>query len=201
MVVIKHLKLGLFVLLLAGCSALDQRESGSASWQTHSERLRLLQQWTANGKIAVRMANAAESASLIWQQDRQNSSVQLSGPLGMGATTIHSDGQKLEIHQGDLYRMIDISTPDAILLNTGWDLPLQALSYWLKGVPAPNSKVQRLELDPQTELLKSLSQDNWDISYQRYQVFQGFTLPARLQIQRGATHAKIIISRWQTLPT
>ena len=200
MVIGKHLKLGLIVLLLAGCSGLDQRDAASTSWETHSERLKLLQQWTVNGKIAVRMANAAQSASLIWQQDRQDTSVQLSGPLGLGATTIHSDGQTLEIHQGEEHRTIDISTPDAIVLNTGWDLPLQALSYWLKGIPAPNSKVQRLELDPQTERLKSLSQDNWDINYQRYQQFQGFTLPARLQIQRGTTRAKIIISRWQTPP-
>lgn len=200
MVIGKHLKLGLIVLLLAGCSGLDQRDPAYTSWETHSERLKLLQQWTANGKIAVRMANAAQSASLIWRQDRQDTSVQLSGPLGLGATTIHSDGQTLEIHQGEEHRTIDISTPDAIVLNTGWDLPLQALSYWLKGIPAPNSKVQRLELDPQTERLKSLSQDNWDINYQRYQQFQGFTLPARLQIQRGTTRAKIIISRWQTPP-
>jgi outer membrane lipoprotein LolB len=118
----------------------------------------------------------------------------------MGATTIHSDGQTLEIHQGDEHRTIDISNPDAIVLNTGWDLPLQALSYWLKGIPAPDSKVQRLEPDPQTELLKSLWQDDWEVNYQRYKQFQGFTLPARLQVQRDKTRAKIIISDWQTSP-
>ena len=200
MIASKHLKLWLIMLLLAGCSGLDQREPASTSWQTHSEHLTLLQQWTANGKMAVRTANASESASLIWQQDNQNTYVQLSGPLGIGATTIHSDGQKLEIHQGDEHRTIDISNPDAIVLNTGWDLPLQALSYWLKGVPAPASKVQRLELDPQTELLISLWQDDWEVNYQRYEQFQGFTLPTRLQIQRGETRAKIIISDWQTSP-
>jgi outer membrane lipoprotein LolB len=200
MIASKHLKLWLIMLLLAGCSGLDQREPASTSWQTHSEHLKLLQQWTANGKMAVRTANASESASLIWQQDNQNTYVQLSGPLGIGATTIHSDGQKLEIHQGAEHRTIDISNPDAIVLNTGWDLPLQALSYWLKGIPAPASKVQRLELDPQTELLQSLWQNDWEVNYQRYEQFQGFTLPVRLQIQRGETRAKIIISDWQTSP-
>ncbi len=188
------------MLVLAGCSALDQREPPAVSWQTHSENIKLLQTWTANGKMALRMANTSESASLIWQQDNQDTTLQLSGPLGMGATTILSDGERLEIHQGDEYRSIDISDPDAIVLNTGWDLPLQALAYWLKGIPAPNSKVQQLQVDPQTDVLQSLWQDNWEVKYQRYQQFQGFTLPTRLQIQRGTTRAKIAISTWQTSP-
>ena len=200
MIASKHLKLWLIMLLLTGCSGWDQREPASISWQTHSEHLKLLQQWTANGKMAVRTENTSESVSFIWQQDNQNTYVQLSGPLGMGATTIHSDGQTLEIHQGDEHRTIDISNPDAIVLNTGWDLPLQALSYWLKGIPAPASKVQRLEPDPQTELLNSLWQDDWEVNYQRYKQFQGFTLPTRLQVQRDETRAKIIISDWQTSP-
>ncbi|MGY8859097.1 MAG: lipoprotein insertase outer membrane protein LolB [Pseudomonadales bacterium] len=200
MIASKQLKLWLIMLLLTGCSGWDQREPASISWQTHSEHLKLLQQWTANGKMAVRTENTSESVSFIWQQDNHNTYVQLSGPLGVGATTIHSDGQTLEIHQGDEHRTIDISNPDAIVLNTGWDLPLQALSYWLKGIPAPASKVQRLEPDPQTELLKSLWQDDWEVNYQRYKQFQGFTLPARLQVQRGETRAKIIISDWQTSP-
>jgi outer membrane lipoprotein LolB len=198
MIANKHLKLWLIMLLLAGCSGLDQREPTSTSWQTHSEHLKLLQQWTAKGKIAIRAPHASESASLVWQQDNQDTYLQLSGPLGIGATVIHSNGKELEIHQGDEHRAIDISTPDAIALNTGWDLPLQALTYWLKGIPAPASKVQRLEVDPQTELLQSLWQDDWEVNYQQYEQFQGFTLPTRLKIQRGETRAKIIISNWQT---
>ena len=194
----KRLALSLVLLLLAGCSGLDTREPVPDTWQEHSGHLKLLQQWTARGKMAVRTANASESASLIWQQDDHNTHVQLSGPLGIGATTIHSDGLELEIHQGDERRTIDISNPDAIVTNTGWDMPLQALSYWLKGIPAPDAKVQRLELDPKTQLLQSLWQNDWEIRYDRYEQFQGFTLPTRLKIQRGKTRAKVILLNWQT---
>jgi outer membrane lipoprotein LolB len=196
----RHLKLWLIMLLLAGCSGLNQRDPTSSSWQTHSAQLELLQQWTAIGKVALRTAKASESASLAWQQDNQNTHLHLSGPLGIGATTIYSNGRELEIHRNDDHTTVDISNPDAIVLNTGFDLPLDALSYWLKGIPAPAIKVQRLELDPQTELLQSLWQNDWEVSYQRYEQFQGFTLPTRLQIQRGETRAKIMISNWQTLP-
>jgi len=188
------------MLLLAGCAALEPQLPTSAGWQAHSQQLALLQQWTANGKLAVRSADAAESASLEWRQHDQDTHLQLSGPLGVGATTIYSDGQQLDIHQGNEHRTLDISTPDAVVLNTGWDLPLLALTYWLKGMPSPHAKVQKLELDPQTELLQILQQDDWEVHYEQYGQFEQFTLPTRLRIQRGATRARIIISHWQTSP-
>ena len=197
----RHLTLYLLLLLVAGCAGLDQREPTSAGWQAHSQQLAMLQQWTASGKLAVRTADAAESVGLIWQQHDQDTHLQLSGPLGVGATTIYSDGQRLDIRQGDEHRTLDISTPDAIVLNTGWDLPLRALTHWLKGVPSPDSKVQGLELDPQTELLQSLLQDDWEVRYEEYEQFQEFMLPTRLQIQRGATRAKVVISHWHTSPS
>jgi outer membrane lipoprotein LolB len=198
MVTGRHLALWILLLLLVGCAGLDQREPTSAGWKEHSQRLILLQEWTASGKLALRTSDASESASLVWEQHDQNTDLQLSGPLGAGATRIHSDGRQLDIRQGDEHRTLDISTPDAIALNTGWDLPLLALTHWLKGLPSPDIKVQRLELDPQTELLRTLEQDDWEIRYEKYGQFKEFTLPTRLQIQRGATRVKVIISHWQT---
>ncbi len=196
----KHLPLYLLLVLLVGCAGLGQREPMSAGWLAHSQQLATLQQWTASGKLAVRTPAASESASLVWQQQDGDTHLQLSGPLGVGATTIYSDGRQLDIHQGDEHRTLDISTPDAIVLNTGWDLPLLALTHWLKGLPAPNTTVQKLELDPHTQLLQTLQQDDWEVRFEKYEQFQEFTLPTRLQIERGATRVKVVISHWQTSP-
>ena len=68
-------------------------------------------------------------------------------------------------------------------------------------MPSPNAKVQQLKLDPETDLLQSLQQDDWEIHYEKYEQFQEFTLPTRLQIQRGATRAKVVISHWHTSPS
>jgi outer membrane lipoprotein LolB len=183
--------------LLAGCATVEQIEPTSAGWTTHREQLAALQQWTASGKLALRTANSSDSASMVWQQQQQHSYLQLSGPLGMGATTLEMDGDQLTIRQGDEHTVLDISTPEAILDNTGWDLPLPALSYWLKGLPSPGSRAHSIELDPATELLRELQQDDWQVSFEKYGRFDGYILPIRLQITRGATKAKVIVSRWQ----
>jgi outer membrane lipoprotein LolB len=93
----------------------------------------------------------------------------------------------------------DISTADAIERNTGWDLPLQALPYWLKGLPAPDVRIQALELDPGGSLLSKLQQDGWLVLFERYKQFGDISLPTKLRIQRGTTTARVIIRDWQGL--
>ena len=196
----RSLTLSLLLALLAACATpIQQIEPSSTNWKTHSAQLAGLEWWTASGKLALRTAEAAESACMVWQQKRSDTELQLSGPLGVGASSIHSDGRQLDIRRGNEHRTLDISSPDAIVLNTGWDLPLRALTHWLKGLPSPDSSVQELKLNPQTGLLQTLRQDDWEISYEKYGQFQAFTLPTRLQIKRGTSGAKIIIAQWLTI--
>jgi outer membrane lipoprotein LolB len=196
----RSLTLSLLLALLAACTTpIQQIKPTSTNWKAHSAQLAGLERWTASGKLALRTAETAESASMVWQQEGSNTELQLSGPLGVGATSIHSDGRQLDIRRGNEHRTLDISSPDAIVLNTGWDLPLRALTHWLKGLPSPDSSVQELKLNPQTGLLQTLRQDDWEISYEKYGQFQAFTLPTRLQIKRGTSGAKIIIAQWLTI--
>ena len=57
-----------------------------------------------------------------------------------------------------------------------------------------------IDLDPDTGLLQHHSQDGWEIHYKQYGEFGQFTLPRQLQIRRGMTEAKVVISHWQTVP-
>ena len=192
--------LPLLMVLLAGCAGQGTQEPAQRSWMEHSARLREFSHWSASGKLALRTSDRAESASIQWQQRGTDTHLQLSGPMGLNATTIHSNGRQMELRQGETVRTWDISTPDAIANSTGWDLPLHALPYWLKGLPSPDTGIQALELDPERAVLRKLRQDDWEIEFEFYDQFEGFRLPTRLQIQRGTTRARMIIREWQTLP-
>lgn len=187
----------LAVLLLAGCAGPTVRAPGDISWADHRSELQLLTHWTIEGKLALRTAEQAESASMRWLQEGASTELSLSGPMGINATTIHSDGRLLEIRQGDQSSHWDLSDPALLARETGWDLPLQALPYWLKGLPSPDLTVQSLELNPEKSLLQSLQQDHWLVLYEDYDTFGRYRMPTRLHIRRADTSVRVIIRDWQ----
>lgn len=190
----------LLLLLLAGCTTPTSRAPAQLDWQQHRARLQQLTHWNASGKLALRTAERSEAAALWWQQQGRETRLRLSGPMGLNTATIYSDGQQLEIRQGDKLHIWDVSTPEAAAANTGWDLPLHTLPYWLKGLPSPQSPIQSLEIDPALNLPRTLRQDDWEIHYEHYSQFEDLMLPTRLRIRRGDTSVRLIISNWQVLP-
>ena len=151
MPLLRRLTLWLLPLVFAGCASIEQSTPTAADWTTHSTQVAALQHWTASGKLAVRTQDASESASMVWRQQARNSQVQLSGPLGVGAITVESDGDQLHIYEGGEHRTIDISTPDAIFTNTGWDLPAAGAILLAQGRAFSDTSLQALKLDPQTQ--------------------------------------------------
>lgn len=183
---------------MTACAGPATREGiPPTTWREHTARLEAVDTWTAIGKLALRSENMSETAALEWRQTGREARIQLSGPLGVGATRIYSDGQVLDIRRGDERRMIDISTPRAIERNTGWDLPLQALPYWLRGLPAPGTDVKSMRFYPATGLVQQLRQSGWRVDYQDYRRFHNLSLPTRMSIEKGETRARVVIRDWQ----
>nr|WP_277602404.1 lipoprotein insertase outer membrane protein LolB [Parahaliea mediterranea] len=182
--------------LLTACATTPAPQGADTPWEERARDLRQLAHWQAEGKLALRNDEQAESATLLWRQAGRDTELQLSGPLGMAATRIHSDGQTLEIQRDGDFQVIDISTPRAVRLNTGWDLPLASLPYWMKGVPYPGTEPEAMAVEQ--HLLRSLEQDGWRVSFEAYGQFGRYTLPTRLRVERGGTRAKLVIRQWQT---
>ncbi|MEZ5568244.1 MAG: lipoprotein insertase outer membrane protein LolB [Halioglobus sp.] len=186
-------------LLLAGCSGLDGPGPQSATWKEHAAAVAALSHWDASGKLALRNSQAQESAGMQWQQRGRQTQVRLSGPMGVGATEISSDGARLDIRQGEEHRVLDVSSRQAIILNTGWDLPLAALPYWIRGLPEPDSDIQAQEIEPESGLLRTLRQRNWQVRYTDYALFDALMLPTRLTLENGETRATLLIRNWLVL--
>ncbi|MEQ9462082.1 MAG: lipoprotein insertase outer membrane protein LolB [Haliea sp.] len=185
------------LLFLAAC-ATGPAPVAELPWQLRSQQLAALENWTARGKIALRSGQQAESGNLNWQQRGSDTRLQLAGPMGLQATEIRSDGRELLVQRGDEVTRLDISTPDAVRLQTGWDLPLQALPFWLKGLPAPEPRATAVNIA--NDVLQQLEQNGWLVRYERYRQFGDYLLPIRLSIERGDTRARLIIQDWQPGP-
>jgi outer membrane lipoprotein LolB len=184
------------VLVMAGCSIQPSQTPAGEDWKERSAKLNTLVVWQAEGKAALRKADQSESVTLSWTQRHNQTDLNLSGPLGLGATKISSDGTTLEINKAGSAHSYDISSPEMIAQETGWSLPLQALQHWLKGVPAPGSAIHTIKIEQ--GLLKSLEQLGWTITYQDYDQFGAYTLPTKLQIERFNNRVRLIVRNWKT---
>ena len=61
----------------------------------------------------------------------------------------------------------DISTPQAVAASTGWNLPVKALPYWVRGLPAPAPAPSDTRID--AGLMQRFEQGGWQVQYERYQ--------------------------------
>lgn len=146
--------------------------------------------------MAFRNAERAESASVSWLQNKEHTLVRLSGPLGISATTISSDGETIEVRQAEETRRYPMADIQAVYADTGIELPLQALPYWLKGLPDPGDDIDKQEfLQGQ---LKLLVQSGWAISYDQYKSFDRYSLPTKLKMSRADTQVRLIMRHWKT---
>lgn len=189
---------GLAIALLSACASTPDAPLRTADWERHQQKLDALEQYTVSGKVALRTPQQAETATLLWQQSGDTTHLELSGPLGLGASTIESDGTTVEIRKGEEVSRWRLDDPN-LSTHQGLPLPLAALNHWLKGIPAPQLAIEGVELDPQSGLPQWLKQDSWTVSYQSFGQFEGFILPTRLEIQGEQSELKLILRQWRQL--
>src|SRR5699024_2379613 len=133
----------LFVLgLLAGCSVVHKpgvHEEGIANeraWDKHQEVLQDFDSWSLQGRVATGQM-LGWTGNLSWRERDGKFDVRLSGPLGSGGMRARGTLDKVLIHTDD-GQQLETSEPDELIRETlGWTFPLQPLSHWARGLPAP----------------------------------------------------------------
>ncbi|CAD5107867.1 lipoprotein insertase outer membrane protein LolB [Zestomonas carbonaria] len=193
------LALGLLALL-SGCAALAPQEAlqgqgDPARWQTHKQQTEDLDAWQISGKVGIRAPKDSGSGTLFWLQRQDYFDIRLSGPLGRGATRLtgHSGEVVLEVANQGRYQA---ASPEALLeQQLGWRLPVSHLVWWVRGLPAPDSR-SRLTLDNDSRLAR-LEQDDWKVDYLSYAEQNGYWLPERIKLYGRDIDVTLVIKDWQ----
>lgn len=172
-----------------------------ANWQDRSAKLRQFDHWQLLGKLAVRQPSDSGTAIINhWIQQGEAYDLALSSSfLGMGSTSLKGVPGFIELtlSNGETYRSGD---PDALMkAATGWQLPLQSLTWWIRGLPAPDGDF-RLLFDDKDELAM-IRQAGWEIRYDRWHEPQGDqpALPARITAVKEQKRVRVVVSSWRDL--
>lgn len=198
----------LMIVSLSACTtiALEPLPEGMtdqppADWQARSAKLSQFDHWQLSGKLAVRQPSDSGTAIINhWIQAGEAYDLALSSSfLGMGSTNLKGTPGFIELtlSNGDTYHSGD---PEALLKTaTGWQLPLESLTWWIRGVQAPGGDF-RLLFDDRGELAM-IRQAGWEIRYDRWHESQGDTpaLPARITALKDDKRVRVVVGNWQNL--
>ena len=165
-----------------------------SDWQTHQLRISQLNDWRLAGKLGFRGPDNGGSASVNWQQRQNNFQLQISGPFGAGSALIEGDQYLASLHQGD---QTYSNAPELLAQQlTGLAIPVDALSWWARGLPSPaETGVNNLVQGP-TGVAASFEQAGWQLSFSNYRRKNGRNLPAKITGEFGEQSFKLIISSW-----
>lgn len=164
-----------------------QREAARAA------RVRAAAQWSLSGRIAVSNAGKGGSGRIEWNQRGADYEVALSAPVTRQSWRLRggAGGARLEGLDGGPREGADAA---ALLFQaTGWDIPVDALGDWLRGLPAGAGDGARI-LPGADGRPQSIAQDGWTIAYQWPAAGD---LPTRLDARRDAAQVRLIVDQWQ----
>ena len=188
------------LLLASGCSTFTPREvlqgQGNAqAWQVHKTQTSQIDGWQISGKLGIRAPQDSGSGTLFWLQRQDYFDIRLSGPLGRGAARLtgREGNVLLEVANQGRY---EAESPEALLEEQlGWRLPVSYLFWWVRGLPAPDSR-SRVTLDNDSHLAR-LEQDGWQLQYLSYVEQNGYRLPERIKLHGTDLDITLVIKDWQ----
>ncbi len=162
------------------------------AWSLRQQQLGTLEGFEAAGRVAVRGGGLA--GALRWQQQGEHFAVRIVGPFGAGALSMQGTPAEVAIKGKDI-DLVTTEPAQVLAARTGWRLPLDALRWWVLGLPAPVSALHSeaaLTLDDAGRAL-SLQQDGWTLRYSDYRDSTTPSTPGRIEAQQGDWLATLVI--------
>jgi outer membrane lipoprotein LolB len=184
-------------LVIASCAnqTIRTETEKNSLWENHHTEILNLRDWELAGRMAVRVDNDAWSASLFWIQTGDSFEMRIIAPLAQGTALITGDKDSILLKTSDNREFSDKDVNEILKNSFGWSIPLNALKYWIRGIPNSTLTSDKFAINDSGHLQKA-EQDGWSIDYQRYDLTKEIALPSRIEFSRSGTQVRIVINRW-----
>jgi len=186
------------LLYLAACSSVPVNEVEQSGWaglyQSRCDDLVSLDQWSLEGRIAINDGHDGGSGRFNWRRHGEDSHMEFHGALGRGAWRLQADGggAVLELANGETSRAPSVG--QLVERQLGWEIPVDALAWWVRGCAAPGDRDWR-RLDEHGWLM-GLSQFGWEIEFARYADAEGIFMPLKLKASQDSYVVKLAVRDW-----
>ncbi len=188
----------LSVLMLSACISISQlppAEDAKQVWDARANYLYALDDWTAQIVLVGNNHQQKFKTRVDWQQQSENYQIKLRDFIGRTIAIIDGSpsGVVAKTSNGQRYQGDDAEA----LINELFaiNIPVAGMRYWLQGVPMPNETIDQLALDD-NGLAKTLSQQDWKISYPHYLQNDPYKMPSQVILEFENISLTVKISQW-----
>lgn len=159
--------------------------------------------WAFEGRVAVNSGGKGGSGRIEWRQDGREYVVSLSAPVTRQSWRligdVHSESGRLEGLEGGVRE--GEFAEDLLKEATGWDIPVNALADWVRGLTAEGYPAESVQFAANTRL-HMFEQAGWRIEYPLWFEPEGDRpgLPKRIDATReDGSRVRLIVDRWDFL--
>ena len=199
------------VVVVAGCTT-PPKESATVAGAVANEALvRALEQrtsWSLQGSLGISAEKTettraqSVSASVRWAEQPSQLDVVLRGPFGIGEMILDANPAQATLRRG---RATFVDADPSFLvqraLNLAVPVPLDELSFWMRGLPGTATDLGYDEFGR----LKSLSYVDasgvpWQAAIQRYRQLDEVSVPGLITANGGPYKIRLVIRNWRFDP-
>lgn len=166
----------------------------------HQQQLQAVGTWQAIGKLGVKTPDDGGSATLRWQQQDTAYQIAFNGPFGQGNMSIEGEPGRVTFSGGGNPPQSAKTAEELMFKNTGWNIPVSQLAYWVRGLPDPTREVTHYTLNAQG-LIDKLDQAGWKITYGEYintpNLNEIIAMPGRITAEYKEMRLTLLIREWK----
>lgn len=197
---------------LSACVSLDTRKAPAApdvvtavsaeAQQAEAARvdaLRAQPVWSFQGRVAVSKGRNGGSGRIDWQQQARQYVVSLSAPVTRQSWTLSGDSGdrsgRLDGVEGGPRQGEDAQ--QVLLEATGWDIPVNQLPDWVRGLVAEGATAAEIDRDAEGRP-RRVRQMGWDIQFLDWYPAEGDrpVLPRRIEAVNGDAKVRLLVDGW-----
>ncbi|KFL37151.1 lipoprotein insertase outer membrane protein LolB [Arenimonas donghaensis] len=185
------------VVAVAACAPAPVRtrvDAGLLAAQAAHEAALLAQpDWQLQGRLAVSAAGEGGSGRIDWVQHGEDFDIRLSAPVTRASWRLQGGPGQARLEGLDGGPLAGSDARELLAQATGWDIPVQALAYWVRGSRAPGPA--QIEFGPEGRPAL-IVQQGWTVEYRDWTT-DAAPRPRRVFARRDEASVRLAVDAWE----
>ena len=180
------------LILVGGCS------SKPINYDPASINLSKLDHWLVKARVAIKTPEESVSATLDWEKKAEDFDFHIYGMFGATYAHLIQQGNQATLKLPEDQVFYHNDAEQLLYQSLGWDFPVDALSFWIKGLPSGKSG-EALTRDLEDNL-SEVTYGDWRVTFSRYQNYSGHLMPKMIKAEHPQLSLKVVVKDWDFLP-